>query len=1366
MKLLFIEDNIDDALLEQLELEHAGLSFDARVVDSLEKLDDALGEGGWDAILSDYNLPAFTGLDVLRRIRARDRDVPVIIVSGTIGEERAVDAIREGANDYVMKDHLSRLAPSLMRELREVKLRQESIRLEEELRVAQETQRRTLEQAPIGIGALDREGRYRVVNDRLCEMTGYTREEITGRMMRQLMHANDLRTATDELAAILGGDRASTQCELRFIRRDGQVLWTRVTLSAVRNIHAELEHVMIIVENITEQRENREQLALQGRLLDCVQQAIIATDLHGSIVYWNRFAEELYGWGADEVIGKNILEVTPSAGSSSTAAEIFAQLQEGRSWSGEMELRRRDGTTFTAAVIDSRLVDSQGRLAGIIGVSSDISAQKREREELRIQKERLADAQQIAAIGSWSYDYATTSEHATRELASLYGRGETTSLERLAERIHPDDRERVLGARSRAIHAFVPYSEEYRVQLRDGGERILHERGRFVADERGTVLKTIGVVQDITARKEAEEELRRRAVQQASVANLGQLALQGASMETLFEEAARSVCFVLGAELSEILQKNESSFTFVGGHGWDHDVLGLQKPFRRRGSQANYTLESGGTVIMTDARRETRFLPSELHVRHDVMSGVTLAIRTAAGEPWGVLGALSRSPREFTTIEVDYLRSVAGILAQAIERSRAEAELAIRARQQSALAELGRRMLKPFEPATLQRTTELVTEGLGVEHALLIELTDDCQRLRFLAGNPWTQLPHEIPVSSHAQAGLTILTGEPVVVDDYRAESRFDVKRVTSDHGILSGAMVPIVGATKTFGVLSAQSRSLRRFSESDVRFLQTVASMLAEAMEREHAQNALVASEERYRRILTGAKEIIFTLDRDGLFITLNPAFEALTGFTAEEWIGRHFNELVTEPHREVAAGLFYELLQHRHNVTLELEIAGRSANVMLDVTSFSNAANEGPVEVYGFARDITATRRAEHEREQLTRNLQLLLESTLEGICTVDPTGRCTMINRAAAKMLGYEPEELLGTEVFALLQPTTETRTPFEDVFLTGEPIVLTKAFFTHKSGSLVPVECSAAPISDDDVRVGVVVTFTDESERRKLEAKLEQISRVSSLGRLSAIVAHEFNNVLAGISPFVDALRLNPTAENVAIGTDHIGRAVKRGRRITEDILRFAQPAEPVRTRVQPDGWLRSIALEATSLLPARYRVEVECEAAVPEMEVDPNQLHQIFTNLILNARDAMSTGGTITLGAQQHDAQARFPFGVVNHPERFVHLTVADTGCGMNAETLKRMYEPLFTTKPNGTGLGLAVTHQVVQRHGGEIFVETSPGHGTTFHIFLPAFVAVAETGVTTASGAGAAMLPIRREAGVEEVGAGRERRAVEVLGVR
>jgi nitrogen-specific signal transduction histidine kinase/CheY-like chemotaxis protein len=249
------------------------------------------------------------------------------------------------------------------------------------------------------------------------------------------------------------------------------------------------------------------------------------------------------------------------------------------------------------------------------------------------------------------------------------------------------------------------------------------------------------------------------------------------------------------------------------------------------------------------------------------------------------------------------------------------------------------------------------------------------------------------------------------------------------------------------------------------------------------------------------------------------------------------------------------------------------------------------------------------------------------------------------------------------------------------------------------------------------VGVVVTFTDLSERRKLEARLEQANRLSSLGRLAATVAHEFNNVLMGIAPFVEVVRRAPSAQKVATSLDHIANSVKRGRRITQDILRFTQPAEPVRARVEVESWVHAVAMEARSLLSPIFDIEVDVQPL--SVEGDANQLHQIFMNLLLNARDAMPGGGTIRIAARREPHDARFSFGAPVDPDRYVHFIISDTGCGMSEETLRHALEPLFTTKKSGTGLGLAVTHQVVLRHGGEIFIESAVGEGTTFHIFLP-----------------------------------------------
>jgi two-component system cell cycle sensor histidine kinase/response regulator CckA len=214
-----------------------------------------------------------------------------------------------------------------------------------------------------------------------------------------------------------------------------------------------------------------------------------------------------------------------------------------------------------------------------------------------------------------------------------------------------------------------------------------------------------------------------------------------------------------------------------------------------------------------------------------------------------------------------------------------------------------------------------------------------------------------------------------------------------------------------------------------------------------------------------------------------------------------------------------------------------------------------------------------------------------------------------------------------------------------------------------------------------------------------------------------MAHEFNNVLMGILPFVEVIR---RGKNVTSSLEHITRAVERGKRVSADILRFTQPAQPVRDPFEVSPWISAIVLEARSLLPNSCSIDLSIENHL-WVDGDASQLQQILTNLLRNARDAMagSGGGTLTITVRREAPEARLEMGPIDHAERFAHFIVSDTGCGMTPETLRHIFEPLFTTKKKAIGLGLALAHQVVQQHGGEIFVESHAGQGTAVHVFLP-----------------------------------------------
>jgi signal transduction histidine kinase len=261
--------------------------------------------------------------------------------------------------------------------------------------------------------------------------------------------------------------------------------------------------------------------------------------------------------------------------------------------------------------------------------------------------------------------------------------------------------------------------------------------------------------------------------------------------------------------------------------------------------------------------------------------------------------------------------------------------------------------------------------------------------------------------------------------------------------------------------------------------------------------------------------------------------------------------------------------------------------------------------------------------------------------------------------------------------------------------------------------------AAPKIDSTGQlVGVVVAFRDVTKQREMERQVDQAIRVSSLGRVAASVAHEFNNVLMSIQPFVEVLqRYLENEPNGMRALRYIRDGVKRGRLVSHEILRFAIPAEPHLTGVDAGEWLRTFSEEARQTLREHTLETDPAESMINR--ADAAQLSQVMLNLISNARDASPAGSKITVGAARADAipflRERLP-----DPHRFAALFVRDCGPGIAPEILEHIFEPLFTTKASaGTGLGLAVVQQIVAEHGGKVIVESVVGAGSTFYVVLP-----------------------------------------------
>lgn len=325
---------------------------------------------------------------------------------------------------------------------------------------------------------------------------------------------------------------------------------------------------------------------------------------------------------------------------------------------------------------------------------------------------------------------------------------------------------------------------------------------------------------------------------------------------------------------------------------------------------------------------------------------------------------------------------------------------------------------------------------------------------------------------------------------------------------------------------------------------------------------------------------------------------------------------------------------------------------------------------------------------------------------------------------RIFGLEPQEYDGTFASFIDKVHPDDREYVQeqiDKSFSDADDNLLQYRIVQPDGSIRIVQSRRERVYDNDGQLlSLVGTVQDATEQRLLLYQLEQAHRLSSLGRLAATVAHEFNNVLMGIQPAAELLRKRSDLSEEAVrALERIVQSIHRGKKITQEILRFTQPAEPLVQTVDVNQWFDAIRPEWAAMAGSRIELKIGLPDERTFVKADPVQLNQIFTNVVVNARDAMPEGGTLTVSAEPCLSGSTFSFGVVPSVDRFIHFSIADTGTGIEPSVIKHIFEPLFTTKKSGgTGLGLAVTHQQIHHHGGHIFVDSRVGQGTTFHVFL------------------------------------------------
>ena len=361
----------------------------------------------------------------------------------------------------------------------------------------------------------------------------------------------------------------------------------------------------------------------------------------------------------------------------------------------------------------------------------------------------------------------------------------------------------------------------------------------------------------------------------------------------------------------------------------------------------------------------------------------------------------------------------------------------------------------------------------------------------------------------------------------------------------------------------------------------------------------------------------------------------------------------------------------------------------------------------------DITEQERLTQDVRRAERHLASVVESANDLVVSMDPDGQIMTWNQAAERVSGFPVLEVLGHDLADLcLEEERSEMSALLDAVSRGEPGKVHELGLRTRGGKVIPVAWACSPMWDEQGRiVAVVAVGRDLTERRQLEAQLFQSAKMASLGVMAGGIAHQLRNPLGAASAAAQLLLRDPDNRELAQQcAQRIYEGIKRGSAIIESLLRFARPDSGASGAIAVNDVVSdTVAMLRHQANLSQVQVDIDLANDLPTLNANPSALQQAFTNLFLNACQAMPAGGLLTIRTR-----------IANGPD-WVAVDFTDTGCGIPPENLSKVFDPFFTTRPvgQGVGLGLTITYSIVHQHGGRIHVHSTVGVGSTFSVLLP-----------------------------------------------
>jgi PAS domain S-box-containing protein len=518
------------------------------------------------------------------------------------------------------------------------------------------------------------------------------------------------------------------------------------------------------------------------------------------------------------------------------------------------------------------------------------------------------------------------------------------------------------------------------------------------------------------------------------------------------------------------------------------------------------------------------------------------------------------------------------------------------------------------------------------------------------------------------------------------------------------------------------------------------LAGSVIEITEHHKAEEALKFSEEQIGKILKGADCMFWQAFVSGdpspsgelgkslfweMYLAPSALYRRIFGKDVEPGLTQLWTEDIVVEWEQLNRASTNALIEDRPDYDQEFQVRSLGNKFYLREHVSIDRLGPNRWNLVGVLVDITKRREAELALAAEKERLAVTLRTMNDAVIALDANGSVLFMNRAAADMTQWDVLESAGhdvSEVCVLVNAVDSHRTisPFNDTPAGSTRIELPPQALLRRriDGRMLLVESNWAPVTDNrGNRVGAVLVLKDITQRHRLEEKIQQAAKLESIGLLAGGIAHDFNNILTAILGNLTLLQHDQkeSGENSQLVSEAI-QATKRASELTLQLLTFAKGGDPVRKAVRLDEIVKEAASFANR--GSGVRIEYEFPSDLWAADIDKAQISQVIQNLVINAIQAMPNGGSLRISGDNERVEAGVDEVLASGD--YIRVNVADNGTGIGPENIGRIFEPYFTTKQHGHGLGLATVFSIVRRHGGRIDVASALNTGTAFTFWLPA----------------------------------------------